>query len=52
MYHDRNNHYNIIDVNLFVPGLSVFENLAEGLIRGIGRITGICVVLYTRITRK
>jgi len=29
MYNNRNNQHSFIDVNMFVPGLPVYENLAE-----------------------
>ena len=53
MYHDhRNNQPPIFDVNMFVPGLSVYENIAEGIIRSITAVAGFVVNVATALTRR
>ncbi len=40
MYNNRNDRYNEFDPNMFVPGLSVYIDAAEGLIALFSRIGG------------
>ena len=38
--HDQNQN-GIVDVNLFVPGLSVFEGVADGIVLICARLAGL-----------
>lgn len=53
MYHDhRNNQTPIFDVNMFVPGLSVYENIAEGIIRSVVTVAGFVIDVANALTRR
>lgn len=40
MYHNRNRHFNEFNPSIFVPGLSLYVDLAEGIIRLASRVAG------------
>lgn len=52
MYNKRNDHYNEFNPNMFVPGLSLYVDLAEGLIRLVSRVAGfVSGLAYGRASR-
>ena len=52
MYNNRNQHYNEFNPSMFVPGLSVYVDIAEGLIRLVSRVAGFVTGLtYGRIAK-
>ncbi len=51
MYHHDKNQYSTLDVNLFVPELSVFEGVAEGVIQVCSRTVGFIRVVINGLVK-
>lgn len=52
MYNERNEPCNQFNPNLFVPGLALYVDLAEGFIRLVSRVAGFVTGLaYGRIRK-
>ena len=50
MYKNRNNQQNLIDVNMFAPGLSAYEEFAGGLIQVASVVAGFIARLVSRLS--
>ena len=52
MYHYQNKQSNEFNPSIFVPGLSVYVDLAEGVIRLVSRVAGfVSDLAYGRIAK-
>lgn len=52
MYNNRNNQHNEFNPSIFVPGLSLYVDIAEGLIRLVSRVAGFVMGLTYGRTGK